>query len=110
MNHGDEQGFAWALAETAEPFLKPAERHWLCVKIGAGDYRGAILELLERLAAADRELPLALAPSLEAWVSGFAGSRYEQRLRSLAVRIRLGPPIPEPIVVAPPPRLVARRP
>lgn len=112
MNRDEEHGFAWALADTAGPLLNPTARHWLCVQLGAGDYRSAILELLERFAAADRELPLALAPSLERWVHGFTGSRYEHRLRTVALRIRLGPPIPESIPAAPPPPLplVARRP
>ncbi|QVI27329.1 hypothetical protein MN2019_24525 [Mycolicibacterium neoaurum] len=112
MDRSDEMRFAWALADAARPFINPGAHTWLCVKIGAGEYRNAILELLERFVARDAEFPLALAPSLWAWVSGFAGCSTEERLRALGMGLRLGPKIPEPVPPPPPPPppLVARRP
>lgn len=89
MNSVEEKQFAWALVEAAEPFLSGTARSWLCVKIGAGEQRYAILELLEGFVSHDTELPMALASSLWAWVSGFTGSANESRLRDLSSRIRL---------------------
>ena len=109
MDRADEMKFAWALADTARPLLGPQAYKWLCVKIGAGEYRGAVTELLQLFVARDAEFPLALVPSLWAWVSGFTGSLSEERLRTLGLSLRLGPRVPEP-VPPPPPPLVARRP
>ncbi len=109
MDRSDEMSFAWALADAAKPFISAGAYTWLCVKIGAGEYRHAILELLERFVARDAEFPLALAPSLWAWVSGFGGCSAEERLRTLGMGLRLSPYVPEP-VPPPPPPLVARRP
>ena len=112
MDRADEMRFAWALADAARPLLSPNAYKWLCVKVGAGEYRGAIMELLELFVARDAQFPLAMAPSLWAWMSGFTGSFNEERLRTLGLGLRLGPHIPEPVPPPPPlpPPLVARRP
>ncbi|OBF37427.1 hypothetical protein A5719_21665 [Mycolicibacterium peregrinum] len=104
--------FAWALADAARHFVGPSAHSWLCVRIGAGEYRGAIMELLQRFVDRDAEFPLALAPSLWSWAAGFTGSGSEESLRDLGLRLRLGPQVPEvvPPPPPPPPALVARRP
>lgn len=89
MNSVEEKQFAWALIDAAASFLSSASRSWLCVKIGAGEQRQAIVELLAGFVTNGTELPPALAPSLWAWINGFLGSASEPRLRDLASRIRL---------------------
>jgi len=89
MDRAEETTFAWALFDQAVTHLDRASRARLCVRIGAGNQRGAIIELLEGFAQNDTALPSVLAESLWAWMNGFTGSDAETLLRELANRIRV---------------------
>lgn len=108
MNRSEEFTFAWNLLDMAT-FLEPGARVQLCVRIGAGEYRETIIELLQHFRRVDTALPPAMAASLWAWMNGFAGSDSEIPLRDLASGIRVSPdgaqlvaaverPTPEPLV------------
>jgi hypothetical protein len=83
----------------------------LCIRIGAGEYREAIIELLQHFTLGDTSLPPVLAASLWAWMGGFVGSDAETSLRDLAGRIRVSNvSVPPTLAVeAPPASLVPRR-
>jgi hypothetical protein len=87
LNRADEGVLAWALADSATVFLNPADRAWLCVKIGAGEQETAIRDLLNLYANTDAELPCELAASVQAWIHGYAGSDSEPILRHIYDRI-----------------------
>ena len=89
MDRAQEFTFAWALLDVATACLDEATRVRLCVRIGAGEYREAIVELLQRFTRSDTSLPPVLAASLWAWMGGFVGSGFETSLRDLASRIRV---------------------
>jgi hypothetical protein len=65
MNRADEGALAWALADWATAFLNPADRAWLCAKIGAGEQDSAITDLLTFYANTDAELPRELVTSID---------------------------------------------
>lgn len=77
MNRTDEGALAWALADSATSYLKPAARAWLCAKIGAGEHESAIKDLLVFYASADAELPCQLAGPIREWIHGYAGTDSE---------------------------------
>ena len=54
MNRTDEGALAWALADSAKVFLKPADRARMCAKIGAGEQGSAIKHLLVFYSNTDR--------------------------------------------------------
>lgn len=89
MDRAQEFEFVWALMDAAEAFLDAEHRVRLCVRIGAGEYRETIVDLLQRFTTSDTALPPALAASLWAWMRGFVGSDSETALRTLARRIRV---------------------
>ena len=89
MNRAEEFAFSWALLDAASVFLAEQSHVQLCVRIGAGEYRETITELLERFSCADMAIPPALSASLWAWINGFVGSDAETPLRNLASRIRV---------------------
>lgn len=60
MNRTDEGALAWALADSAKVFLKPADRARMCAKIGAGEQGSAIKHLLIFYSNTDAELPCEL--------------------------------------------------
>ena len=83
MNRTDEGALAWALADSATSYLKPAARAWLCTKIGAGEQESAIKDLLVFYANADAELPRQLAGPIREWIHGYAGTDSEPTLRHI---------------------------
>jgi hypothetical protein len=87
MNRADEGALAWALVDSAAVFLEPADRTWLCVKIGAGDQDSAVRDLLVVYADADAELPCELGAPLRDWIQGYSGSDSEPILRHIFDRI-----------------------
>lgn len=87
MNRADEGVLAWALADSAIAFLNPADRAWLCTKIGAGEWESAIRDLLNFYANTDLELPCQLAAPIRAWIHGYAGTDCEPILRHIYDRI-----------------------
>ncbi|MBX9918330.1 MAG: hypothetical protein K2Y33_00640, partial [Mycolicibacterium frederiksbergense] len=89
MDRAQEFDFVWGLLDAGASFLDATVRVQLCVKIGAGDYRDSIVELLQRFSTVDAAIPPRLAPSLWAWVNGFMGSDSETFLHTLASRIRI---------------------
>jgi hypothetical protein len=111
MDRAQEFAFAWALLDAAAPFLGESDRVQLCIRIGAGEYRESIIELLQRFTRKDSALPPVLAASLWAWMGGFVGSDAEIPLRNLASRIRVSnvstPPLPT--AETPPMPLISRR-
>lgn len=115
MNIADEGALAWALADSATGFLKPADRTRLCAKIGAGEPGSAISDLLTFYADTDAELPRELAAPVLSWIQGYSGSDSEPTLRrmydriSVSVTSRAGRQRPETETRRPPKRLVATR-
>ena len=115
MNIADEGALAWALADSATGFLKPADRTRLCAKIGAGEPGSAIRDLLAFYADTDAELPRELAAPVLSWIQGYSGSDSEPTLRrmydriSVSVTSRAGRQRPETETRRPPKRLVATR-
>ncbi|BBZ04243.1 hypothetical protein MCHIJ_36800 [Mycolicibacterium chitae] len=111
MNRAEEFTFVWALLDAADVILDEATRMRLCIRIGAGEYRESIIELLRRFTSSDTAIPPGLSASLWAWVNGFVGSDAETVLRGLAARIRIAsaalPAIAEPARVQAP--LIPRR-
>lgn len=89
MNRAEEFTFAWALMDAATTLLDEAARVRLCVRIGAGEYRESIIELLRHFIGSDAPLAPAHSASLWAWMNGFVGSDFETPLRVLASRIRV---------------------
>lgn len=89
MNRADQGALAWALADSATVYLKPAARAWLCAKIGAGEHESAIRDLLVFYANADEELPCQLAAPVRAWIHGYAGTDTESVLRHIYERINI---------------------
>ena len=87
MNRTDEGALAWALADSAKVFLKPADRARMCAKIGAGEQGSAIKHLLIFYSNTDAELPCELAARVRAWIQGYAGSDSEPILRRIYDRI-----------------------
>lgn len=87
MNRADEGALAWALADSAMVFLKPADRAQLCAKIGAGEQGSAIKDLLIFYSNTDTELPCELAARIRAWIQGYEGSDSEPILRRMYDRI-----------------------
>jgi hypothetical protein len=87
MNRADEGALAWALADSATALLKPADRAWLCAKIGAGEQGSAIRDLLMFYANTHAELPSKLAGPIRAWIQGYVGSDSEPILRQIYDRI-----------------------
>ncbi|WP_428339047.1 hypothetical protein [Mycobacterium sp.] len=87
MNSTDEALLAWALADSVAAFLKPADRTWLCVKIGAGEQDSAIRNLLVFYANADIELSGELAAAIQAWIQGYSGTDSEPILWRIYSRI-----------------------
>lgn len=83
MNRTDEFSLAWALVKAATPFLSSEDFAWLCVKIGAGEAKSAIDDVLAALADNKVVLNPTFAPRLQAWVRGYAGSDAEPTLRRL---------------------------
>ncbi|QVI27227.1 hypothetical protein MN2019_23920 [Mycolicibacterium neoaurum] len=89
MDRSEEFAFVWALLDEASAFLDGPTRVQLCVRIGAGEYRETITELLCQFMRTDTPLPPVLSASLWAWTNGFIGSDFETPLRSLVSRIRV---------------------
>lgn len=111
MDRAEEFSFAWKLLDHAALLIEPPARVQLCIKIGAGDLREAIIQLLGQFAHADMALPPMLAADLWAWLNGFTGSDAETHLRDLASRVRVSnvaAPLPTKIDT-PPMRLMPRR-
>ena len=89
MNRAEEFAFAWALLDHAAAFLDGPNRAQLCIRIGTGELREAIVELLQCFTISGTSIPPVLAASLWAWMNGFVGSDFEIPLRDLAGRIRV---------------------
>ena len=87
MNRAEEFTFAWALIDQARDILDDHARLQLCIRVGAGEYRETITELLQRITTHGLALPPALTASLWSWIHGFVGSDSETSLRDLASRI-----------------------
>ncbi len=83
MNRAQETQLAWALLDAAA-FLDDDARTWLCVKIGAGEQRCAVKELMQVFACHDITLDPGISAQLRAWAFGFLGTQEEVELRALA--------------------------
>lgn len=88
MDRAEEYTFVWGLLDEAGVILDDAERAKLCIRIGAGEYRETIIDLLQRFASSGTVLLPASSVSLRTWMTGFVGSDSEMSLRDLASRIR----------------------
>lgn len=89
MNSADIGALAWALADSADAFMNPAERTRVCAKIGAGEQDSAIADVLASYATANAELPCELAAPIRRWINGYAGTDSEQILRHLYGQIKV---------------------
>ncbi len=89
MNREQEWSFVWALADSAAEFMKPDVHVRLCAKIGAGEQKSAIVDLLVFYAESRAELPYELTAPVRAWISGYAGTDTEPILLGLYDRIRV---------------------
>jgi hypothetical protein len=89
MNRAEKAEFVWALIDSASAFLSKSAYTWLCVKIGAGEQRSVLEELLDGFVRNDTTLPAAQMASLWTWVVGFIGTDGETAMRDLATRIRV---------------------
>jgi len=115
MNSADIGALAWALADSANAFMNPAQRTRVCAKIGAGEQDSAIADVLASYATTNAELPFELAGPIRRWINGYAGTDSEQILRHLYGQIK----VPEKAAASndsvraerdcPPMRLVAKR-
>jgi hypothetical protein len=89
MNRADEAALVWALTDSASAFLPEPARTRLWVKIGAGEQDAVMVELLQRYARHDGQMPSSLAAAVRSWTRGYTGSKCEPVLRSLVDRIRV---------------------
>jgi hypothetical protein len=89
MDRAQELTFTWALADSAAECMLAPARARLCVKIGAGEQKSAIVDLLAFYAEGRAELPYELAAPIRAWIKGYAGTDTETMLLSLYDRIRV---------------------
>jgi hypothetical protein len=89
MNRAQESALVWALADCASAHLHQQARARLCVKIGAGEQEGVMMDLLQWYARNNIELPSGLADGVRSWIGGYSGSDYEPLLRSLLDRIHV---------------------
>jgi hypothetical protein len=87
MNRTDGRTLAWALADSANKSMNPADHTTVCVKIGAGEHDSAIRYVLSFYAHTGAKLPCALAAPIQRWIDGYAGSDSEQILRRIYDRI-----------------------
>jgi hypothetical protein len=78
-----EQNLAWALAESADPCFRLAERNYIYVAIGAGDTFSAICALVAVIAREGLPLPLELVPALTSWLNAHSHNESEPRVRGL---------------------------
>ena len=78
-----EVSLAWALAQTAKPYLDEIERNDIFVTIGAGETFAAIRELLKWVAI--KRIPLGpdLVQGCVSWLDGYVGHGDERYLRRL---------------------------
>jgi hypothetical protein len=83
MNREQEWSFVWALADSAAKHMKPDVHVQLCSKIGAGEYDGAIADLLVFYANGRAALPYEFAAPIRAWIRGYAGTDREPVLLRL---------------------------
>lgn len=90
MNRADERALAWDLADAAAPYLSTAARVRLNMMIGAGEFDGAVLELLAFYAHTGTAISGGLFNALEAWVFGYTGTAAGERLRLLMDRVPEG--------------------
>ena len=89
MNREQEWSFVWALADSAAKHMKPDVHVQLCAKIGAGEYDGAIADLLVFYANGRAALPYEFAAPIRAWIRGYAGTDREPVLLRLYDRLRV---------------------
>jgi hypothetical protein len=82
-----ESRLAWALAETACPFLDTDERNEMFVAIGIGDTFAAIRQTLEVISRAHRSVDGRTATRLHAWLTAYACHDDEARLRHWIGRV-----------------------
>lgn len=109
MDHAEEFAFAWALLDAAGTFLDRSARSWMCAKLGAGEIRSVIGDLLAGFVSSETALPVDVASSLWSWVDGFRGSNAESSIRETVSRLRLASSGPgDAPAVMPAARLVAR--
>ena len=87
MNRTDGRALAWALADSSNEFMNPADHTTVCAKIGAGEHDSAISYVLSFYAHTGIELPFTLAAPIQRWIAGYAGSDSEQILRRIYDRI-----------------------
>ena len=87
MNRTQEWSFVWALADSAAEYMEPDAHVRLCAKIGAGEYDGAIADLLVFYANRRAALPYEFAAPIRAWIRGYAGTDREPVLLRLYDRI-----------------------
>lgn len=89
MNSADIGALAWALADSANAFMNPAERTRVCAKIGAGEQGSAIADLLASYATTNAELPFELAAPIRRWINGYAATDSEHILQHLYGQIKV---------------------
>ena len=78
-----EANLAWALAETAKPYLSAGERDDVFMAIGAGDTFAAIRQLFRWVAIKGIPVGLDLAECCTMWLNAYAGHEDERYLRRL---------------------------
>ncbi|MGU3497768.1 hypothetical protein [Mycobacterium sp. C31M] len=89
MDHIDEIEFAHRLLDVSRGFLDESSGATFALRIGAGQQRRVIHELLAALVGSDTALHPALAGALWAWMNRLVGTGAEAEVRGVATRIRL---------------------
>jgi hypothetical protein len=103
MSTSVEERLALELASAVTPLLRRSHRQALWVQVGAGDYRSAIQDVLQRYAVSHTPLPDTLLQLANAWLNGYAGCDLESHIRCLLERID-----PRPSEAAVPPEVTVR--
>ena len=89
MTNVEETTLAWELAGCASGYLPPHFCTFLWAKLGAGEDKSAIEDLLGFYVEYEHAVPLSLAARIQVWIDCYRGSDSELPLRSLLGRLRV---------------------
>jgi hypothetical protein len=85
----DETDLAWALAQVADPYLDPVERHDIYIAIGVGETFQAITASIAAIARARLALGSDLVVAFKNWLNAYRGHDGEPRLHQLIDAVQL---------------------